>query len=167
MARFPEARFIVGRIENVWPEGSTYWALTDDYQLVPPANSLRACALYGNVFHGLIAPAIHADALRDGFIFGEEVLSYCADMAFLAHLARRTSTLYVPEIVADFVVAHRKNFNAGQDSIVHLVEESVVRLRAAEWFFEITQDQPTRDFLLQQVTAYVREGLERLSASPT
>jgi len=166
MARFPEARFIVGRIENVWPEGSTYWALTEDTKLVPVENSLRACALYGNVFHGLIAAAIHADALRDGFLFGEEALSYCADMAFLANIARRTATLYVPEIVAEFIVAHRKNFNTGQHSLLHIVEESIVRLRAIDWFYEITHDQPTREQLARHVSAFVRDELERLNASP-
>lgn len=164
MQRFPEARFIVGRIENVWPEGSTFWALTEDYQLVPSANSLHACALYGNVYHGLIAPAIHADALRGGFIFGEEALSYCADMAFLANIARQTPTLYVPEIVAEFIVANRKNFSAGHHSLGHVVEESIVRLRASEWFYELTQDQPTREHLVRQVTRFVSEELARLNA---
>jgi hypothetical protein len=163
MQRFPEARFIVGRIENVWPEGSTYWALTEDYQLVPPANSLHACAVYGNVYHGLIAPAIHADALREGFLFAEEALSYCADMAFLANIARQTSTLYVPEIVAEFIVAHRKNFNAAHHSLQHVIEEGIVRLRAVEWFYSLTQDQPTRDQLLRHVTKFVSEELARLT----
>jgi glycosyltransferase involved in cell wall biosynthesis len=162
--RFPQARFLVGRIENVWPQGSTYWALTEDYRLVPPADSLRACAMYGNVFHGLIAGAIHADALGGGFGFGEDTLSYCADMMFLAHIARHNDTLYVPEIVAEFIVANRKNFSAGHESIGHLVEESLVRLRAAEWQFELTRDEPTREQLKQQVMAYLREGLQRLRA---
>ncbi len=163
MARFPDARYIVGRIENVWPEGSTFWALTEDYQLVPRENSLWACAMYGNVYHGLIAPAIHADALQGGFSFGEQMLSYCADMFFLAGVARQTPTLYVPEVVAEFVVSHRKNFSEGHHSLGHYMEEGLVRLRAAEWFCELTGDQPRKTRLIDQVRAYLNEGLAKLA----
>jgi len=163
--RFPEARFVVGRIENVWPEGSTFWELTDDYKLVSSEAALTACAKYGNVFHGLIAPAIHRDGLTGGYLFGEQVLSYCADLAFLATVARQVPTLYVPEVVAEFVVANRKNFSVGHGSLGHVVEEALVRLRAAEWFFAITKDQAGKDRLIAQVQAFLREYLS--AARPT
>ena len=80
--RYPEARFIIGQIKLVRPVNPSVWACAPEDVTIEPAMAMEMAAHLGNVFFGLIAPVIHAETVRDGFTFGEDVLSYCTICCF-------------------------------------------------------------------------------------
>lgn len=161
MTYFPEARFILGNIVNHLPEGPVTWLqIDDDYSLLQPAEAMRQAAQNGNVFYGLLAPLIHVDLLRDGFNFGEETLSFSADMLFLMNIGKKSPTLYTKEFVADFIIANRKQALSKNATLEHFLEEGLLRLRAAECYRELTGDRPECQQLLAKVAQWVRQGLD-------
>jgi glycosyltransferase involved in cell wall biosynthesis len=159
--RHPSARHIVPRIDNVWPHGRETWSMTSKEGLVSPQNIMAAIAEFGNVFHGLIAPLFHVDAVKNGFTFGEETMDFCADLMFSMNLARHAPTLYVTEVSAEFIAARRKSMQAGLYTLEHLLEEGLMRLRAADTFFELSGDYDRRNRLLAGIASWMREGLNQ------
>jgi hypothetical protein len=164
MAEHPAERIIIGRVECYLADGQVVVRPTDEPVLarVLPHEAMYQVALNGNVFFGLQAPLIHVDALRDGFQFGEGILSYCADLLFLMSIAEKLPCLYIPEVIAEFVAQHRKHFSAGQQSLEHYVEEGLMRLRAADYYMELTGDRQERNRLVASIRSWMAEGLARL-----
>jgi glycosyltransferase involved in cell wall biosynthesis len=161
LEKFPMARYVVPQIDNVSEQGRHRWGLTDDYVLATPIQAMMLVVRHGNVFHGLIAPLIHVDLLRDGFQFGEDNLSFCADMLFLMNIAKKTDTLYVPEPVAEFIMTRRKTLAVKLHTLEHYLEEGLLRLRAADTFFAMTGDQPYRNELIAVALDWLRKGLNQ------
>ena len=156
---FPDARFITFNIEIVWPEKRETWASFDRPFLGQPAQALFHVAKLGNVFHSLGANLIHADVLRNNIHFGEDNLSYCADLLFLMSVAKRTPNLHVPEVLGEFIFSRRKNFQTGRCSLEHFLEEGLIRLRAADALLELTGDRAERNRLVEQIVEWVATGM--------
>ena len=161
VAAHPEARSFVFNIEIVSAEQREPWSRANDVLVLSPSQAMLEAAQRGNVFYGLLTALLHVDALRQGFSFAEDVLSYCADMFFQLGIARRNATYYHPEIVAEFVATNRKTFKVGQFALEHLVEESLVRLRAADYHAALTGDRQLRDALVTNLAAWLRGGLDQ------
>jgi len=159
--RHPTVRHIVPRIENVWPHGRKLWAVTEREGVVSPANAMAGIASEGNIFHGLSAPLVHADALKRGYTFGEDTLSFCADMMFSMSIALHTPTLYITNVTAEFIAARRKNMQQGAYTLEHFLEEGLLRLRAADAFEKLTQDRPGRNQLLAGIVSWLQMGVSQ------
>ncbi len=155
ISQYPDARIVLTRVVNVMPQGRHVWEPTPEAVLLSPVVMMRGVALRGNVFHGLISALFHVDAVRDGFEFGEGVLSYCADLQFLMSIARRTACLYVPEIGAEFIAAHRKHFRVAHASLEHALEEGLLRFRAAQNVGELSGKPEAKAELEKQVEDWV------------
>jgi hypothetical protein len=166
LACYPQARFIVPRIENVLPQGRETWGPTDVPGFVLPADAMAAVATSGNPFHGLLAPLIHVEMVRDGFDFGEGVLSFCADLRFLMEIARKTRPLFLVDVIGEFVAANRRHFRVGYGGLEHILEEGLMRLRAADAFLALSGDQQRRDELVRQVRTWLLESLPPRSEPP-
>jgi hypothetical protein len=164
LAERPEARFMLVNVELVCPDRREPWTTARTTMLLTPAQAMREVAERGNVFHSLQAALVHVDAVRGGFAFGEDTLSYCADLLFLMNIARRHTTYYYPELVTEFVVENRRTFKVGQFTLAHFVEEAHVRMQATEHYQQLTGDRPGRDRLLALVAQWLRQGLAQ---SPT
>ncbi len=156
---FPQARFIVGNVESVWPDRISTWRQPLPAELVPCEQLQHHTARYGSIFHGPVAALIHADALADGFRFGEDVLNFCADMRFLCGIAERHAAVFLPEVVAEFRAYHRTYFQAKRHSLEHFLEESLVRLRAAEQYEALTGDRIGRNELVKHIAEWCKSGL--------
>ncbi|MGD9720840.1 MAG: glycosyltransferase [Pirellulales bacterium] len=157
--RFPQARFIITGVDMLLPNARrTSIDAPGPFVLQPPEAMLEVVR-QGNVFFGLLAALIHADAVRDGFTFGEELLNYCADMYFLVNIGRRCPTLFEPELVSEFVSANRKVYQVAQHSLEHLVEECLVQLRAAHYYGDAVGDPRARDPLVPGIADWLRSGL--------
>ena len=96
IARYPDARFFLGQIYHVRATGRTLWKLTEQPMILPPVDAMEATARHGNIFHSLIAPLVHVDLVREGASFGEDILSYCADLLYLMSVARRRRPISCP-----------------------------------------------------------------------
>ena len=167
MSAHPEAGMIVCRVEVVEPTTRWVWAPTDDVALFPPEASMRSIVTAGNVFHSLQAVMINSQALRGGYHFGEETLSYCADLRFLMSLACGNWVLYVPEVALEFCAIHRRHFKSRQWGLEHLLEEGLLRLRAADLHFEITGDRAQREQWNGQIAEWLTRWLSRLTQPPS
>lgn len=161
IVRLPDVRFMVGRIENVHPDRRLLWQATDREALVAPLDVMLDVVRRGSVLFGLLAPLIHVDAVRDGFDFCDGMLSFCADMWFLTLIARKTPTLYLSEVVAECIIANRKYLAARQGSLEHLLEESLVRLRAVDAFLELGGDRSLRNDLVLKLALWLKGHLEQ------
>lgn len=159
--RFPGVRHIVPRIDNIWPHGTDRWSVTSKEGVAPPHHVMAAIAESGNVFHGLIAPLVHVDAVKEGFTFGEDSLTFCADLMFSMHVARQTPTLYLTDVAAEFIGARRKGMQAGLATLEHFLEEGLVRLHAADAYFDLTGDRTRRNQLVARVMSWVQQGLNQ------
>jgi len=156
---FPEARFITFNVENTWQEKRETWSKVDSPFLVPPVQALIDIAKLGNVFHSLGPNLFHADVLRGNIHFGEDNLSYCADLLFLLCIARRTPNQHVPQVISEFNVARRKQYQAAHYSLEHFLEEGLMRLRAADAFLELTGDRAGRNLLVAKIAEWVATGM--------
>ena len=159
LQRNPTVRHIVPRIENVWPHGRKLWCVTGREGFVSPQNAMAGVAGQGNIFHGLSAPLVHVDAVKDGFTFGEPTLSFCADMMFSMNIAMHTPTLYITEVTAEFISARRRNMQRGIYTLEHFLEEGLLRLRAADAFEKLTRDRLRRNQLLAGIVSWLQMGL--------
>ncbi len=157
--RHPAVRHIVPQIENVWPHGRMRWWVTEKEGVVSPANLMLGIAEGGNIFHGLSAPLVHADALKNGFTFGEDTLNFCADLMFSMAIAMRTPTLYITEVTAEFIAARRGNMQSGIHTLEHFLEEGLLRLRAADAFEKLTGNRARRNQLLAGIVSGLQVGL--------
>jgi len=162
ITRFPEARFFLGQIYHVRATGRQLWKLTEQLVILPPVDAMEATARHGNIFHSLIAPLVHVDLVREGASFGEDILSYCADLLYLMSVARRAPTYYLPEPVAEMVMAHRKTLQAKVNTLEGYLEEGICRVRAADAVGELTGDRARRDALVEQTTELMHQALGRL-----
>jgi hypothetical protein len=154
-----DARLVVVNLDLVAPEGTQRWSPAHTTLRLPPAQAMLEAAARGNIFYSLLTNLIHVDAVREGFSFAEDVLSYCADLFFDLNIARRTTTLFYPEPIVEFVAAHRKTFRAHQYSLEHVLEEALVRLRAADYYAQLSGDRQTRDALMPRIASWLRGGL--------
>ena len=161
VAKRCEAQLIVANIEMVWAGGRKVWSQHEQAIWFPPPQCLLQIAYRGNVFHGLLTNLIHSGLLRRGFTFGQGVLNCCADMFFDVNLARRCTTMFYPEVIAEFVADHRATSQAGRGLLEHLLEASLVRLRAADYYVELTADRQTRDAIVPQIALELRQALEQ------
>ena len=161
IAQFPEARSIVFNVEIHGPDGAVPWSTATQPLLLSPEQSMLQVVRRGNVFFALVAALFHADTVRAGFSFGADILSYCADMYFQVGIGRRWPTLFVPDVVAEFVTAHRKTYSVSQFSLEHLVEEVLVKLCAAGYYAELTRDDQARQQLTALLVGWLRGGLEQ------
>ena len=162
IARYPDARFFLGQIYHVRATGRTLWKLTEQSVILPPVDAMEATARHGNIFHSLIAPLVHVDLVREGASFGEDILSYCADLLYLMSVARRAPTYFLPEPVAEMVFAHRKTLQAKVNTLEGYLEEGICRVRAADAVGELTGDRARRDALVEQTTELMHQAIERL-----
>lgn len=160
VARYPDVRFMIGQIENVWPDRRQLWTPTATVALISPRDVMAEVVRKGSVLYGLIAALIHVESVRDGFDFCEGALNFCADMQFLTLIAMKTPTLYVPEPVAECVVVHRKYLPAKIGSLEHFLEESLVRLCAADAFGELSGDRAVRNQLVTEISQRLRASLD-------
>ena len=115
------------------------------HEMGPRIQWLQSYVTEDKIYCIYIAPS--ADAVRDGFTFGEELLNYCADMYFLVNIGRRCPTLFEPALVSEFVAANRKVYQVAQHSLEHLVEECLVRLRAAHYYGDAVGDPLAGDLV--------------------
>jgi hypothetical protein len=161
LAEHPAARWVVFNVEIVAPEGRSPWSTAQGALVLEPAQAMLEVVPRSNIFYGLLSALVHVDAFGQGFSFAEEVLSYCSDMFFQVGIGRRNSTLFYPEMIAEFVVANRKMYRAAQFSLEHLLEDSLVRLRAADYYAELTGDRRTRDQLAPLLGLWLRGGLDQ------
>jgi hypothetical protein len=159
LAEHPLARSIVFNVEIVAPEGRSAWSTAEGMLVLEPAQAMLEVVQRSNVFYGLVSALVHAEAVRGGFTFADEVLSYCADMFFQVNIARRNATYFIPQTIAEFVEANRKMYKVGQYSLEHLIEDGLVRLRAADYYAELTGDRETRDRLVPLLAVWLRGGL--------
>jgi glycosyltransferase involved in cell wall biosynthesis len=157
----PDARFVIGNVEIVWADRRRPWNALQDVVVRTPEQAMVETVERGNVFFGLLSALIHVDAVREGFSFAEEVLNYCADMFFLLRIARRSQVVYLPAIACEFVAENRKTFYSNRGSFEHLVEEGLVRLRAADYYAELTGDRARRDQLIPVIAQWLRERLDQ------
>jgi hypothetical protein len=140
-ATYPDAKLIVSGVRHVMPEGSKNWLRESVPAQYAPEMSMAGAALRGNIWHSLSAMWIRRDALEDGFDFAEGALSFASDMLFAADLSRRMPTLFVPDILVERVLKHRKTFTAKVDSTEAISEEATVRYRCADWLYELVGDK--------------------------
>ncbi|MGD9720841.1 MAG: glycosyltransferase [Pirellulales bacterium] len=161
IAQYPDIRSFVFNVEIHGPDGIAPWSAATGPLRLSSDQSLLQVVQRGNVFYGLLAALFHADTVRGGFSFGADILSYCADMFFQARIARRWPTLFYPEVVAEFVAAHRKMYSVSQFSLEHLVEEVLVKLRAADDYAALTGDRQSREQMAALLAGWLRGGLEQ------
>jgi hypothetical protein len=157
--RCPDARTIVPRIENVWPNRRIVFRPTPGETVMSPAQAMATIVELGNIFHGLSGPLLHVDAVKDGFAFGEDVLSYCADLLFMLRIARKLPTLFITDVTAEFIAERRKGMQAGIYTLEHYLEEGLVRLRAADAYLQLTGDRAGRTRLLSHIVAGQRHSI--------
>jgi hypothetical protein len=160
--RFPQVRCIVPRIEVIWSHRQSVYMATDRECVLSPPQMMAAIVTSGNVFQSLTGPLIHADALKDGFSFSEPLLSFAADLYFMIGVVRRASALFITDVTAEFHAERRKGFQAGIATLEHYLEASLVRLRAADAFLELTGDRARRTQLL----AHIVRGLQECTSLP-
>jgi hypothetical protein len=160
--RFPDARFFMGQVYHVRSAGRKLWKLTDQVVILPPVDAMEATARHGNIFHSLIAPLVHVDLVRDGASFGEDILSFCADLLYLMSVARRAPTYYLPEPVAEMMLEYRQTLQAKKNTLESCLEEGLCRVRAADAVGELTGDRARRDTLIEQSMEVMHEAIERL-----
>ena len=122
---------------------------------MPSSRAVAEVAQQGNLFHSLSAVVIHVDALSEGYGFGDPPLSYCADLYFLMHVAKKNQVLFTPEIATEFIIDRRKTYKTGQYGLEHLLEEGLMRLRGADAYLELSGDRQGRERLVQQITQWV------------
>jgi hypothetical protein len=145
------ARFVITNVEFVEDQIRQTSIVAPNVVVLSSQQAMMETIRQGNIFFGLLAALIHVEAVRDGFSFAHDVLSYCADMYFLLGIARRTPTVFSPTVVSEFVAEHRKVFQAGQQSLEHALEGALVRLRAVDYYAELTGDRRNRDELVSLV----------------
>jgi glycosyltransferase involved in cell wall biosynthesis len=158
--RHPAIRFMVPRVENVWPHKRFLWGPTGKEAVLTSPHMMAVIVEHGNVFPGLVAPLFHVDTVKSGFTFGESTLSFCADLLFLMDIARRTPSLFITEVAAEFVAARRKSMLAGMYTLEHCLEEGLVRLRAADAYLVLGGDPAQRTPMAERIARFVREGLK-------
>jgi hypothetical protein len=158
IARYPDARFFVGQIEHIYPSGPALWKIADVDSIMHPPVAMELIVLNGNIFHSAIAPLVHVEMVRDGFAFGEDILSYCADLLFLMGIGKKTPTYYLAEIVAEMVMEHRQTYRAKSGTLECYLEEGLMRLRAADAVLALTGDRAKRDRLAAIVADLVQSG---------
>jgi hypothetical protein len=164
LGMYSDARLLVFNVDTVWPGERSRWSTSHETFCLSPAQAMSEVVLRGNVFFGLVTCLLHAQALRGGFSFGTGTLSYCADLQFLMQIAREHPAHYYPEPVAEFIVANRKHFQVGQFTLEHVLEEALLRLRAADAYRDLTGDSRRRDELVAFIGQWLRAALEQ---SPT
>ena len=165
--RYPDVRTIVPRIENVFGHRRVVFRPTPAETVVTGAQAMAMIVQYGNIFHGLSGPLVHVDAVKDGFAFGEEVLSFCADLLFMLRVARKQPTLFITDVTAEFIAERRKGMLAGIYTLEHYLEEGLLRLRAADAYLALTGDRQRRNQMLASIVDMVRkdtnEPLDKLT----
>lgn len=153
--KYPRIRFLVSDVELAWPDHTSRFSPMGCEVIVQPVHSMAATVEFGNVFFGLLAALVHRDALGDGFVFGEEVLSFCADMLFLVDIASKEPTLYLPEVTGTFMAAKRKTMQRKAGSLENMLEDTLVRLHAAAAFRQLGGSEAEHQRMLakaQEVT---------------
>ena len=160
-AGLPDARSLIGAVEMIDGSERRLWKMGDKdaIECAAPAVALRNAAQHGNIFFGLNAHAVHRDALAGGFDLAEGLMSYCADFLFAVQVARRVDTYFLPVTVAQMVIEHRKTYSAKRNSLEALLEEMLVRHRAAEWLAEATGDTLERDQLIKELGLWLESQL--------
>jgi hypothetical protein len=158
--RYPDARFILGQVDHVHASGVARWKIADEDSYMLPPMAMELAALNGNLFHSLIAPLFHADVVRGGFAFGEDVLSFCADALFLMGIGKATPTYFIAQPVAEMIMEHRQTYGAMAGTRRAILEEGYVRILAAGNFLDLTGDQAKYDQLSERVTAWTMEKLD-------
>lgn len=165
--KYPDVRCIVPRIRIIWPHRQFIFVSTDQEEVLSPARIMAATVEHGNVFHGLTGPLFHVDAVKDGFSFGEEVLSWSADLLFMIGIAQKVSTVFLVDVTANFIIERRKTMQANAVTLKSYLEDGLVRLRAADIFLELTGDRAARTRLLSHIVdeqrECVRHSLEKLA----
>jgi hypothetical protein len=78
-------------------------------------------------------------------------------------VGKKTNTLYIPHVVAQMMMTHRKTFTAKVHSLESFLEDGLMRLRAADSLLAMTGDQAKHDDLVRQIVEWLRPNLE---ASP-
>jgi hypothetical protein len=160
--RYPHIRCIVPRVDCIWSHRQSVFMATDRECMLSPAQLLDAIVQHGNIFHSLTGPVVHAEALADGFSFGEPVLSFSADLYFMIGVARRVPVLFITDVTAEFHAERRKSYQAGIFTLEHYLEASLVRLRAADAFLTLTGDRARRT----QSLAHIVRGLNECISLP-
>lgn len=164
IAKYPDVRFIISDVELMWPERTGRFSPMGCEVVLPPLHAMAATVEFGNIFFGLLAAHVHRDALGDGFVFGEEVLSFCADMRFLADIARRWPTLYVPEVTGRFIAARRKTMQRNAGTLENMLEDSLVRLHAAAAFQQLGGSEAEHQKMLAKALAAAYQQAQELGA---
>lgn len=155
--RHPQVRFIVSEVDIVWPDHTDRFRPMGQEVTLLPEQTLAATVEFGNIYFGLLAVLVHRDAVSDGFVFGEDVLSFCADLMFCVSIAKKTPTLYLPEATADFIAARRKTLQQQMGSLPSTLEDALVRFRAVDACKELG----VGDVQLQAMRAKVLANLAR------
>lgn len=141
--------FVPG-VEHVGSEDeSGLWYWSDKPAVYEPADTLKYAATRGNLWHSLSACFIHRRALEraGGFSFGEGALTFCADMLFMAWLAKYSPTHFMKEPLVERHLAHRNTYGAELESPNAILEESLVRLRCAQFAHEIDPNTNLDDLI--------------------
>lgn len=158
--KYPQIRFMISDVELVWPDRTARFAPMGREVIVQPVQSMAATVEFGNVFFGLLAALIHRDALRDGFVFGEEVLSLCSDMLFLVDIAKKEPTLFLPEVTGTFMAAKLKTMQRNASSLENLMEDALVRLHAAAAFRQLGGSEVEHTRMLAKAQAAVYQQIQ-------
>lgn len=155
--------FVPG-VEHVGGESeSGHWYWTDRPAIYDPVQALRAAACRGNIWHSLSAAFIHRAALeRCAWTFGEGALTFCADMLFMASLAKHSPSHFDRLPLVERIIRHRKTYGVEFDSPNAILEESLVRLRCAQFATDLDGDQEALDRLTQRITDWTIKQCTRV-----
>jgi hypothetical protein len=156
---YPDARFIVPQVENIWPHKQFRYGISSRDVLLPPEKIMSVIVESGNVFPGLIAPLFHVDTVREGFTFGEDTLSFCADLLFLMNIAKRTPCLCLADATAQFIAARRRTMLARCLTLEHLLEEGLLRLRAVDAYLALGGDRARRVAMFDSIFRWMNSVL--------
>jgi len=161
--KYPQVRFLVSDLDVVWPDRTGRFSPMGQEVILPPVHAMAATVEFGNIYFGLLGVLLHRDALAAGFAFGEGVLSYCADLLFCVEIARRTPTLYLPEVTGQFIAARRKTMQQLAGSLEDTVEDTLVRLHAAEAFRQLGGSEAELRAMREKIWAKLNDAVQLLS----
>jgi hypothetical protein len=157
---------MVSDLELIWPDRTDRFSPMGREVVLQPVHSMAATVEFGNVFFGLLAVLVHRGAFSAGFVFGEEILSFCADMLFLVEIAKKTPTLYLPEVTGEFMAAKRKTMLRNVGSLEPLLEDALVRIHAASAFRQLTGSEVEHKRMLAKVQTGLYQQILAFGSKP-
>ncbi len=159
---YPAARMIAGAFVLVERGQRTTWRQYVETRLLEPREAMRRAAEGGNWFGPPIAYCVHREALERGFDFGG--LAWAGDFCFAVDVASRYPTVHLAESTGEFHADRRNFFNQQENRTEALLEEAVVRLRAARHYARLNGDTRDGQRFVRRIERLVEGRLLVLSA---